>query len=153
VPEAPTRTRSSLNSSARLSDPRPASSWAPRPAAITALAAELQRARTGAHEIVELDLLTTLRRRPLTDARRGAELTEEAERLLGDHGPSAAARLGLDDAAADGELRAVALATLARWRGHVEDPFADRDTIETARVVVRSVEGLLAVRPSPVGVG
>ena len=54
---------------------------------------------------------------------------------------------------ADGELRAVALATLARWRGHAEDPFADRDTSETARVVVRSVEGLLAARPSPVGVG
>ena len=136
--------------------PRPVGpAWAPRPAALTALAAELERARTGAHEIVELDLLTTLRRRPLAAVRRGsgAELTEEAERLLGDHGPSAAARLGLDEAVADGELRAVALATLARWRGHAEDPFADRDTTETARVVVRSIEGLLAARPSLVGVG
>jgi hypothetical protein len=137
---------------------RPTPSWAPGPAALTALAAELERARSGAHEIVELDLLTTLRRRPLaTPARRGsgrgAELTEEAERLLGDHGPSAAARLGIDEAVPDGELRAVALATLARWRGHAEDPFADRDTTETARVVVRSVEGLLATRPSLVGVG
>lgn len=134
---------------------RPAASWAPGPAALTALAAELERARTGAHEIVELDLLTTLRRRPLAASVRrgsGADLTEEAERLLGDHGPSAAARLGLDEDVADGELRAVALATLARWRGHA-DPFVDRDTSETARVVVRSVEGLLAARPSPVGVG
>jgi dynamin family protein len=137
---------------------RPAPSWAPGQAAVTALAAELERARTGAHEIVELDLLTTLRRRPLAEparrgSGRGAELTEEAERLLGDHGPSAAARLGLDEDVADGELRAVALATLARWRGHAEDPFVDRDTTETARVVVRSVEGLLAAPPSPVGVG
>ena len=139
--------------------PRPASSWAPGPAAVGALAAELERARTGAHEIVELDLLTTLRRRPLAASVRrgsgasGTDLTEEAERLLGDHGPSPAARLGLDEGVADGDLRAVALATLARWRGHAEDPFADRDTTETARVVVRSVEGLLAARPSPVGVG
>jgi hypothetical protein len=135
---------------------RTASSWAPGPAAVAALAAELERARTGAHEIVELDLLTTLRRRPLAASVRrgsGTDLTEEAERLLGDHGPSAAARLGLDEGVADGELRAVALATLARWRGHAEDPFADRDTTETARVVVRSVEGLLATRPSLVGVG
>ncbi len=136
--------------------PRPTSG--PSPAAVTALAAELERARSGAHEIVELDLLTTLRRRPLgpggrRDADRAAELTEEAERLLGDRGPSATARLGLDEDVADGELRAVALATLARWRAHAEDPFADRDTTETARVVVRSVEGLLAARPSPVGVG
>ena len=41
---------------------RAAPSWAPGQAAVTALAAELERARTGAHEIVELDLLTTLRR-------------------------------------------------------------------------------------------
>jgi hypothetical protein len=125
----------------------------PSATALTALAAELERARSGAHEIVELDLLTTLRRRPLT-ARRGsgAELTEEAERLLGDRGPSAAARLGLDEAVGDGELRAVALAALARWRAHAEDPFADRDTTEAARVVVRSVEGLLATRPVPVGI-
>jgi hypothetical protein len=146
-------------------DPRPSpvprgggSRPGPSPAAVTALAAELERARSGAHEIVELDLLTSLRRRPLAapgrrDPARDAELTEEAERLLGDRGPAAAARLGLDAAVGDGELRAVALATLARWRGHAENPLADRDTAETARVVVRSVEGLLAGHPGPVGVG
>ena len=133
--------------------PSPVPRSGPSPAAVTGLAAELERARSGAHEIVELDLLTTLRRRPLASTRHGAGLTEEAERLLGDRGPSATARLGLDDGVSDGELRAVALATLARWRAHVEDPFADRDTTETARVVVRSVEGLLATRPSPVAVG
>jgi hypothetical protein len=148
--------RSASRSASPSASRSSASFWTPRPAALAALAADLERARTGAHEIVELDLLTTLRRRPLTaPARRGsgAELTEEAERLLGDHGPSAPARLGLDEQIADGELRAVALATLARWRAYAEDPFADRDTTETARVVVRSVEGLLAARPSPVGVG
>ncbi len=51
---------------------RPAASCAPGPAALTALAAELERARTGAHEIVELDLLTTLRRRPLAASVRRA---------------------------------------------------------------------------------
>jgi hypothetical protein len=132
--------------------PRPG----PSPAAVTALAAEVERARSGGHEIVELDLLTALRRRPLAapgrrDPARGAELTEEAERLLGDRGPSAPARLGLDEQVGEGELRAVALATLARWRAHAENPLADRDTTETARVVVRSVEGLLAGHPAAVG--
>ncbi len=136
----------------------PSPRWGPSPAAVTALAADLERARSSAHEIVELDLLTALRRRPLAapgsrDPGRGAELTEEAERLLGDRGPGAASRLGLDEQVGDGELRAVALATLARWRAHAENPLADRDATETARVVVRSVEGLLATRPSPVAVG
>lgn len=47
----------------------------------------------------------------------------------------------------------MALATLARWRARAEDPFADRGTTETARVVVRSVDGLLAARPAPIGTG
>ncbi|NMO93006.1 dynamin family protein [Actinomycetospora sp. TBRC 11914] len=149
------RARAEEPAAPRRPSPVPRPATGPGAAALTALAAELERARSGAHEIVELDLLTTLRRRPLAAARRGsgAELTEEAERLLGDRGPSAAARLGLDEATGDGELRAVALATLARWRARAEDPFADRDTTETARVVVRSVEGLLAARPVPVGAG
>jgi hypothetical protein len=141
--------------------PRPspvprAPSHGPSPAGLTALAAELERARSSAHEIVELDVLTTLRRRPLAlpgrrDPERAAALTEEAERLLGDHGPSAAARLDLEPDADEGELRAVALATLARWRGHAENPLADRDTAETARVVVRSLEGVLAAPRTSVG--
>ncbi|MFC5065857.1 dynamin family protein [Actinomycetospora atypica] len=141
--------------------PRPRSgppAPAPSPAALVALSAELERVRSGAHEIVELDVLTTLRRRPLRapgarDARRHTAFTEEAERLLGDRGPSAAARLGIAEETAEGEVRAVALATLGRWRAHAENPLAEPDTAETAQVVVRSVEGLLAARPVPVGVG
>ena len=138
--------------------PRTAPAPAPSPTALVALSAELERVRSGAHEIVELDVLTTLRRRPLTapgsrDARRNTAFTEEAERLLGDRGPSAAARLGIAEETAEGEVRAVALATLGRWRTHAENPLAEPDTAETAQVVIRSVEGLLAARPVPVGVG
>lgn len=140
--------------------PRPRSAPpAPPPsaAALVALSAELERVRSGAHEIVELEVLTTLRRRPLTapgsrDARRNTAFTAEAERLLGDGGPSAAARLGIAEETAEGEVRAVALATLGRWRAHTENPLAEPGTAETAQVVVRSVEGLLAARAVPVGV-
>lgn len=123
------------------------------PAALGALAEHVERVRTGAHEIVELDVLTRLRRRPLVvPGRAGAALTEEAERLLGDRGPATAARLGVAEDTGPGELRAVALAALGRWRGHAENPLADPDTVETAQVVVRSLEGALAELPRPVAV-
>nr|WP_281376326.1 dynamin family protein [Actinomycetospora corticicola] len=124
------------------------------PAALAALAEHVDRVRAGAHGIVELDVLTRLRRRPLdVPGRAGAALTEEAERLLGGEGPSAPARLGVAEDTAAGELRAVALAALGRWRGHAENPFADADAVETAQAVVRSLEGVLVELPRPVAVG
>ncbi|MCD2186527.1 dynamin family protein [Actinomycetospora soli] len=132
-------------------DPRPSPvprAGVPRPvapAALAALAEHVERVRSGAHEIVELDVLTRLRRRPLdVPGRAGTALTEEAERLLGDQGPAPTARLGVADDTGAGDLRAVALAALGRWRGHAENPFADPDTAETAQVVVRSLEGVLS---------
>jgi hypothetical protein len=132
---------------------RPSPVPRPAPAGLAALAEDVERVRAGAHGIVELDTLTRLRRRPLDVPGRGAGLSAEAERLLGDQGPSASARLGVAEETGAGELRAVALAALGRWRGHAENPLADPDTVETVQVVVRSLEGMLAELPRPVPVG
>ncbi|MDL5159342.1 dynamin family protein [Actinomycetospora termitidis] len=133
--------------------PRAAVPRVPDVAVLAALAEDVERVRSGAHGIVELDVLTRLRRRPLDVPGRGADLTEEAERLLGDQGPEPAARLGVAEDTGASELRAVALAALGRWRGHAENPLAAPETAETAQVVVRSLEGVLAELPRLVGVG
>ncbi|MEJ2889774.1 dynamin family protein [Actinomycetospora aeridis] len=102
------------------------------------LAAAVERVRTGAHEFVEQDALVALH------ARGGAD--EEARRLLGGDGPAATARLGVPPDAPDTDVRGLALDALARWRRAGEDPRAERARTDVARVVVRSVEGILAGR-------
>ena len=67
----------------------------PRPASAP-LAAEVERILAGAHEFAELRLLSTLRSGVV---KLPTEALDEAERLLGGEGGSAAARLGLDPAA------------------------------------------------------
>ncbi|TDQ53987.1 50S ribosome-binding GTPase [Actinomycetospora succinea] len=102
------------------------------------LAAAVERVLTGAHEFAEQDALVALQ------ARGGPD--EEARRLLGGDGPGATARLGAPSDAAPDDVRGLALDALARWRRAGEDPRADRARADVARVVVRSVEGILAGR-------
>ncbi|MEJ2861646.1 dynamin family protein [Actinomycetospora flava] len=102
------------------------------------LAAAVERVLTGAHEFVEQDALVALH------TRGGG--SEEARRLLGGDGPDAAARLGVTSDAGPDDVRGLALDALARWRRAGEDPRADRSRTDVARVVVRSLEGILAGR-------
>jgi hypothetical protein len=115
----------------------------PRPSAAP-LSVELERIMSGAHEFAELRLLTALRSGAIKMAK---DDRLEAERLLGGDGSAAAARLGLDPAASPAELRDVALDALQRWRRRAESPLAGRQVSDSARVVVRSCEGLLAGLP------
>ena len=112
----------------------------PRPASAP-LAAEVERILAGAHEFAELRLLSTLRSGAV---KLPAEVLDEAERLLGGDGGSAAARLGLDPATGPGELRSAALDAVSRWQRRAESPLSGRAVSDVARVVVRSVEGVLA---------
>jgi len=112
----------------------------PRPASAP-LAAEVERILAGAHEFAELRLLSTLRSGAV---RLSAEVLQEAERLLGGDGGSAAARLGLDPGAGPDELRAAALEAVTRWQRRAESPMSGRAVSDVARVVVRSCEGVLA---------
>ena len=112
----------------------------PRPAAAP-LAAEVERILAGAHEFAELRLLSTLRSGAV---KLNTDAIDEAERLLGGEGGTPAARLGLDPAAPPPELRAAALDALGRWQRRAESPLSGRAVADVARVVVRSVEGVLA---------
>lgn len=112
----------------------------PRPSAAP-LSAEVERILAGAHEFAELRLLSTLRSGAV---RLPTEALDEAERLLGGEGGSAAARLGLDPAAGESELRSAALEAVTRWQRRAESPMSSRMISDIARVVVRSCEGILA---------
>ena len=112
----------------------------PRPGSAP-LAAEVERILAGAHEFAELRLLSTLRSGVV---RLPTEVLDEAERLLGGEGGAAAARLGLDPATGPDELRSAALDALSRWQRRAESPMSGRAVADVARVVVRSVEGVLA---------
>jgi hypothetical protein len=115
----------------------------PRPESAP-LAAELERIMSGAHEFAELRLLSSLRSGAV---KVPDEARVEAERLLGGDGGAAVARLGLDPGAGPGEARAAAMESLSRWRRRAENPLSSRALSDTARVVVRSCEGILATLP------
>ncbi|WP_214371310.1 dynamin family protein [Pseudonocardia sp. H11422] len=112
----------------------------PRPSAAP-LVAEVERILAGAHEFVELRMLSALRAGGI---RLSADAMEDAERLLGGDGGSAASRLGLPPEAGVDELRAAALDAVVRWQRRAESPLSSRATADAARVVVRSGEGILA---------
>ena len=105
------------------------------------LLGDVERILAGAHEFAELRLLSTLRSGAV---RLSAEVLQEAERLLGGDGGSAAARLGLDPGAGPDELRTAALEAVTRWQRRAESPMSGRAVSDVARVVVRSCEGVLA---------
>ena len=69
---------------------------------------------------------------------------DDGERLLGDAGASAAARLGLPPDAPSAELTEAAYAALERWQRHTVNPMLGRATSDACRAVVRSCEGVLA---------
>jgi hypothetical protein len=96
---------------------------------------------SSAHEFVEVRLLNDLR----SDAVEVPErLQDEVYRLLGGFGHGTAARLGLPDTATDEECRAAALDALARWQKVAASPLSNRALQLAARVVVRTIEGVLA---------
>jgi hypothetical protein len=105
------------------------------------LAAEVERIFADAHEFAELRLLGALRSRVVT---LPGDLAADAETLLGEHGASAAARLGMPPDAPPAALQGTALAALDRWQRRAENPMLSRAAADACRVVVRTCEGLLA---------
>jgi hypothetical protein len=111
------------------------------PDAVARLAEEVERVSSGAHEFVELRLLSLLRcgEVPLPSADHTL-----AERLLGGEGVSATQRLALSPEAPASVVREEALAELARWRRRTENPFASRQEVRVYQAVARSCEGIVA---------
>jgi hypothetical protein len=116
------------------------------PDAVTGLAAEVERVSSGAHEFVELRLLSSLRcgEVPLPVAESAV-----AERLLGGEGVSATRRLALPADAPPAIVRREAVAELARWRRRAENPFANRHEVRVYQAVSRSCEGIVASLTTP----
>jgi hypothetical protein len=113
---------------------------------------QLERLRSTAHELAELDLVDALRAgTPAlpTDERAAAEL------LLGAEGTAAHRRLGLPPDAGPEEIRLAAAAQLSRWQRRAEHPVSTRDQRAAAAVLVRTCERMLAETPAapatPVG--
>jgi signal transduction histidine kinase len=101
---------------------------------------ELERIRTGAHELRELELLDLLRSGdlPLPDDER-----REAERLLGGEGSDIRSRLGLNVDATTEQVSVAAAALPARWRQVAAHPVASARVREAAQILVRTAEQLM----------
>lgn len=96
---------------------------------------------SSAHEFREIRLLNDLRSDSLSIQ---DERWDEMERLLGGSGHSPAARLGLPDDATEAELYAAALQVLDPWQTLASSPLSGRQVQLAARVVIRTIEGILA---------
>ncbi|MFI6762557.1 hypothetical protein ACIBF5_25825 [Micromonospora sp. NPDC050417] len=112
----------------------------PRPGTAE-LHARIEQVLAAAHDFRELRLLATLRD-PRT--KLDGDLAAEAHRLVGGNGTSLAVRLELELDADGGQLWERGVDALYRWQAQAEDPLLRPDQRQLARVVLRSVEGMLA---------
>ena len=104
------------------------------------LAVDLERVLAGAHEFAELRLMNAIRSGQVDFG----ESTPEAEQILGANGGELRSRLGLRPAADDTEVKSAAVELISTWQRRGENPLATKSTADAARVIVRSLEGLLA---------
>ncbi len=105
-----------------------------------ALASELERITSGAHEFAEIRLLNALRASGIKV--KPAE-AGEMERLLGAEGTALHTRLGLSPEADASEVRRALQNAIGRWQRRAESPMSSREVADAARVVIRTCEGLL----------
>jgi hypothetical protein len=105
-----------------------------------ALASELERITSGAHEFAEIRLLNALRAGGIKV--KPAEAAE-MERLLGNEGTAIHTRLGLTAEADTSEIRRALGNAIGRWQRRAESPMSSRELADAARVVIRTCEGLL----------
>ena len=102
---------------------------------------EVERLQSGAHEFVEIELLSALRAGAIV---LPGERGPEAERLLGAAGGSAASRLGIPPGTPADGIRAAAVDAVGRWRAMAESPLASPEVADVARAIVRTCEGIVA---------
>lgn len=109
--------------------------------ALAPLVPDVERVRSGAHELTEARYLNLIRGGSiaLKESRR-----REVERLLGAEGLDAATRLGLPVGAAATDVRSAATEALARQQRSAESSMSGQEARDIARVAVRTCEGLLS---------
>ena len=101
----------------------------------------LDRIRSTAHELTEIDVVDALRAGELN---LPDEQRSEAEQLLGAAGPEPHTRLGLAPNAGRQEVVRSAEEQLRRWRQRAASPGAGHDVRTVAGVIVQTCERLLA---------
>jgi signal transduction histidine kinase len=118
----------------------------PPPVGGDGLRYRLDRIRSGAFELTELDVVDALRagERNLPDGERCV-----AERLLGAAGSDPPTRLGLPPGATRQEVAQAATEQLARWHGRAANPLAGVDVRKTADVLVQACERMLVNSSGP----
>ncbi|MFT7599395.1 MAG: putative GTPase [Acidimicrobiales bacterium] len=107
---------------------------------VATLLASIEQIMAGAHPFNELTTMAAVRsgwvKGKTTDL-------AEVEQLLGSGGTAPWQRLGLDDTATPDELRTAAIESLSRWQRKAENPLTSLDLVTAARVVIRTLEGLI----------
>ena len=103
------------------------------------LLGEIEQVEASTHAFAELRLLHMMltAQIKLNDDERA-----EISRLTG--GGTLEQRAGLDSDATDDEIRAVALAGIARWRQRASSPLLDRAQADAFEIAARSYEGIYA---------
>ncbi len=112
----------------------------PNSAGVPTLQAELERVMAGAHPFRELASLAALRGGRVSGRR---EELRRLEQVLGCNGTRPQDRLGLQSDADVEEVRSAVLSNLAIWQRRVENPLTPHDLAQTARVAIRTLEGML----------
>jgi len=109
-----------------------------QPAALTDA---IERIVATSHELRELEVLTQIR---AAEAGFDAQLSEDAERILGAHGTPARDRLGLPAGAPRDEVRRQAEERLILWRTRGQSPAVTRSYARTCGEVARALESVLS---------
>ena len=104
-----------------------------------ALAAQVEAVESSAHELAELDLLHLAF---TGEGRFSPAEAREIEQLTAEGTPGE--RLGMGAEADPEALRAIALASVARWRERAANPLTDRETGRACEIASRSYEGIYA---------
>jgi hypothetical protein len=105
------------------------------------IAIELEKIESSAHEFAEITLLNGLRAGTVDIP---ADQREEAERLLGANGTDLRTRAGVSEDAPKEELQMMLRGVIVNWQARAENPLASQDSVNSARVLIRTAEGLLA---------
>jgi signal transduction histidine kinase len=100
----------------------------------------LDRIRSGAHELREIDTIDALRSGEYDLA---PEPRDSAARLLGESGPEPHQRVGLDSTAAAAEVTAAAIQALTSWRRRASHPASPPTVRTVAAAVIQSCERML----------
>jgi hypothetical protein len=103
--------------------------------------ADIERILTSTHAFAEIRMLDAIR---VGDVPLSENDTAEVFRLLGGHGASSAARLGVAPDADSTLIAAAAAEVLDRWQRRAENPLTRHEIVEVARTVVRTCEGITA---------